>query len=132
MGEAVPGTSTNTPSALLQAPNAVVIETTEASKQRYRGLTAGPLVNDTWDINPLPCVVVQARRVRTLFYSFIIRYQCLAFAFRSAASIATAALPTARPELGTLAGSLEGAPWRWPPLLPAQDPNPSSPDLPHC
>jgi hypothetical protein len=26
---------------------------TEASKQRYRGLTASPLMNNTWDINPL-------------------------------------------------------------------------------
>src|SRR5262249_55770546 len=62
MDEAVPDNSTNSPFELLQAPNAVVIEATEASKQRYRGLTAGPLMNGTWDINPLPCVVVQARQ----------------------------------------------------------------------
>jgi len=51
MDEAVPGNSTNSPFELLQAPNAVVIEATEASKQRYRGLTAGPLMNGTCDIN---------------------------------------------------------------------------------
>src|SRR5215467_6654796 len=45
MDEAVPGNSTNSPFELLQAPNAIVIEATEASKQRYRGLTAGPLMN---------------------------------------------------------------------------------------
>src|SRR5215510_9986371 len=63
MDEAVPVNSTNSPFELLQAPNAVVIKATEASKQRYRSLTAGPLMNDTWDINTLPCVVVQARQV---------------------------------------------------------------------
>ena len=59
----MPDNSTNSPFELLQAPNAIAIEATEASKQRYRGLTGDPLMNDTWDINPLPCVVVQARRV---------------------------------------------------------------------
>jgi len=51
MDDAVPGNSTNSPFEGLQAPNAVVIEATEASKQRYRGLTAGPLMNGTCDIN---------------------------------------------------------------------------------
>jgi len=62
MDEAVPGNSTNSPFEGLQAPNAVVIEATEASKQRYRGLTAGPLMNDTWT-STLALPLVQASQV---------------------------------------------------------------------
>src|SRR5262252_8022807 len=89
MDEAVPGNSTNSPFELLQAPNAVVIEATEASKQRYRGLTAGPLMNDTWT-STLALPLVQASQVtlqlqRPRVGLVLLIYQRLLL-FRSAAS----------------------------------------------